>query len=141
MTAVQFESDFRQLELYGEDSEAWKVDYEAAERCFKIEKKLSFGVHLFRHLCWLDAAWLQRLKEKKVKYNPEVSEAITKLFQLWQKPCEKVLEAIASLEGEGFDVVGANEFRECCLEVEDLLEQRSWADRASLSRKRLAQDD
>src|SRR5208337_2302706 len=64
-----------------------------------------------------DAIWHTRVLESKIEYNEAEREEWIEIYRNWLRASERLLPSIARLEGQGFEVRGADEFRRNCDEA------------------------
>ncbi|MGC1719318.1 MAG: hypothetical protein WA746_10045 [Isosphaeraceae bacterium] len=99
------------------DLEPWEEDHDRALACFAIEEAMSFGNLIFRWVSERDAIWHTRVLESKIEYNEAEREEWIEIYRNWLGASERLLLTIARLEGQGFEVRGADEFRRNCDEA------------------------
>jgi hypothetical protein len=110
----------RQLEAY---QEAWKPEHNEAMRCRDFEEALAVGIAIFRALARLDTAWRQRVSQGTETYDPETEETLRGFFHWWLQPCTTAMERLRYFEGRFDAVEGAADFRRCCEETQEILQE------------------
>jgi hypothetical protein len=69
----------------------------------------------------VDEIWRLGVHKKKVEYNPEVDQSLTKCFRKWFDVSVSLAKGIERFSSRGYDVTGAAEFLSACREVEGIL--------------------
>jgi hypothetical protein len=103
-----------QIDFYDEQAESWVTNHQMANRCFALQTILSTGLNLFG---LIDAITEQFNKASELQnhgFDEESARAISNLYRLWYRPCDKLLRAIEVLEAEGYRIERAEEFRAAC---------------------------
>jgi len=108
-----------QLKLY--EAERWRVDHDAAMHCLDVENAISFGVYLFERISRADEFWQLQVFNGAALQSEEIDKGTAELYQLWAGNSDRYLTELDRLEKQGFEVVGADEFRRCCKEVRGII--------------------
>jgi hypothetical protein len=108
--------------------EAWKTQHAVAMRCFALQDTIASGLCLYHSLVALDEAVRDALLSDPKRSNAQTAAVLAeihKLFAWWLKPCSNVDRAIAELEGQGFEVDGAANFRSCYAEARWIVDENA----------------
>ena len=71
----------------------------------------------------------------RTTYDPEVEQAITRLYERWLDPCCRHAEKwIRAQLDRGYALDNLEKFRQCCQEARDILERRRFYDRVRAAR-------
>src|ERR1700694_1165450 len=97
----------RELLVY-EQQEPWKADQDIAMICREVEETVALGLFLFERISRLDEECHSKAFSGLGGMN--LGEVLT-LYRRWHTPCERLLEAVADPERQGFEVEGAKKFR------------------------------
>jgi hypothetical protein len=100
----------RLIEAYAE-SEPWKEHHDRAMLCRDIEELMTWGIHLFRGLCELEANLQSRALARKGEGLGLESAEFERVYRLWVTTSEGVLRLAGDLSEDGFPVDGLDEFR------------------------------
>jgi hypothetical protein len=115
----------RLIEAYAE-SEPWKEHHDRAMLCRDIEELMTWGVHLFRGLCDLEANLQSRALARRGEGLSLDSAEFEQAYRLWVTTSEGVLRLAGDLSEEGFQIDGLDKFRRiaeearCQIELWDL---------------------
>lgn len=101
----------RQLTAYREEVESWKADHEDAMACCELEDALSVGIALYHVISKADERWRLRLIDGRETYSKDADDRIAQAYSWWLKPCDRVEAQIKYFQLNGYEVVGAAEFR------------------------------
>lgn len=115
--AARLESVRRYLDRCEEQPETWKVDHDAAMRCFAIQEASAFLVFVHGRISLLDENIRLSILSKKAPYNAELEENVFGLYRQWQEAAKKLLEGVEFCENEGYEVEGAIDLRQCLQET------------------------
>jgi hypothetical protein len=108
---IEFAS--RDVNIY---KELWDADHKEVMACFSLESKLSRGVAIFDFITHIDESYRKAVLGGEAEFQPELFDAIAKLYQVWKIPCDEALKELAKFE-QNYTVAGADEFRRRCREV------------------------
>jgi hypothetical protein len=101
--------------------ENWKGDHDDAMRCVELEEVIALGLTVYNLINRMDEIWRLAVHKKKVAYSPKVDKLITKALRDWLRGCKILAKIIKKVEGLGYEVTGAEEFRLACREAEGIL--------------------
>jgi hypothetical protein len=123
MAATDFDFDFirSEVRLYQAESEAWKLAHRSAMRCRALERRIAFGVFIFKQITRVDEDWRKEMFAGGLPFSEQIETAITEAYRNWGAACVPFLRAIDDMAAEGYEVEGAAEFRHCCREVRGIL--------------------
>ncbi len=116
--ADRFKSLTAQTDAYIEN---WQQAHYQAIACRDLEDELLRGVKLFDFLCAEEEKWRSDVLNHREQYSPTLEKFFLALFELWSRPCQSLLEAIARVQAGGFEVEHAAEFESRCREVKGIL--------------------
>ena len=133
MGGVAFRTAEQQVGFYSDQSEAMRSHHEAME-CRDCEDFLQLGIGAFK--------WIQRAEDSIrtavcdgiVAFDVEIDKAITRLYHSWLGPCPDAEKWIKAQIDRGYRPDNLDEFRKCCEEVRDILEQRTLREKARNAR-------
>ncbi len=108
-----------------ECQDQWKKDHVEAMNCFRLEELVAFGLSIYHFLNRIDEAWRIKVHKKLVGFDHKVEERLISLYRSWLRLSRRLKESISRFEKAKFDVVGADEFRGACREVQGILTQDS----------------
>ncbi len=106
----------RMISAYAE-IEPWKVDHNRALACYDVGNDISCGLVLFQMLSEEDANWHTHVLESKIPYDEAQEAELLENYRSWLDASNRLLSKIGVLEGWGYEVRGAKEFREKCQEA------------------------
>jgi hypothetical protein len=112
------------VQSYQQQSEEILAQYREAMESGNCEDHLQLGIEAFRWIERAEQRVEQAAYEGKITYEPKCARAITDLYEAWLVPCDAAEERIQALLSRGYDIENVAEFRECCVEAYDRLEQR-----------------
>jgi hypothetical protein len=121
MAAVRVRPTGRAVGVYVEEVESWKSRPAGADACLDFEELVSLGNNTFDAIDRWDAVWHRKVHSGAVPFDRSESQAILAFYRLWLSPSAYVLGEIERFEGLGYDVLGAETFREHCEDVRGLL--------------------
>lgn len=103
--------------------ESWKQDHDDAARCTSIEFRIRVSAPLFRVVAEIasqavDAAHASRIDDPERSEILVLAKDAILLLDQWCKSDQRVVEAIADLQGKGFEVEGAAQFTACFRDAE-----------------------
>ncbi len=102
-------------------SEAWKADHNDAMRCYKLQEAIAFGTFIFGRICHLDEEVREDFLTNRMSFDQDLQKQIEDLYRQWEGRSREYIGAINDLEGKGYVVEGAKEFRRCYDEVLGIL--------------------
>lgn len=94
--------------------ESWKALHDEASTCIDFEELLALGNSAFELIDRWDVIWHQKVHAGSIPYDAEHEQEILNLYKLWMAPSEYVLQEIGRFERNGYELVGAKEFRKRC---------------------------
>lgn len=112
MTALQ-----RQLELYREQVESWKIDHETAMACRDIEDAIELGLAILNSIRRHADNWAREVEHDSTRFSWEASQEIAEQFRWWLENSSVLLNAIEVVEGQNYYPTGADGFRKAHREV------------------------
>jgi hypothetical protein len=111
-----------ELEFYEQKSEqVWSDAHEAALHATDCEELLALGNFLFERINRLDESWRNAVYTGHWSDDRGFEKVVEGLYRSWSKAGEVLLRWLEQLEGQGFCVEGAEQFRRCCREVRGIL--------------------
>ena len=116
---------WRKAHTSGEGVDRILQAHTEAMDCRDCEDYLRLGLQAFN---WLRTACkhiAEDIHSGQGVFNEELEQSITELYANWLEPCAEAEEWAAQQEHRGYTVDTATEFRGCCQEARDILEQRS----------------
>ncbi len=112
----------RQVQILSEErEEPWKIECDAATRCFETEHHVAFLNFLFDQIIQLDEKWRSLVYTGQLEYQPGFEELLGKVLPDWKRGASNWTATIDHLEVDGYSVSGANELRRHITEAEDML--------------------
>lgn len=85
--------------------------------CYDCEAFLQLGIDAFVWLTRADQCIRKAVFAGRSDYDQEVGDTIDRLYRLWLRPCADAEKWIAKQESRGYKVGNVDEFRQCALEV------------------------
>lgn len=103
-----------QLRAY---AESWEQDHKQALECAELEGRIHLAIALYDIIARTDYLKLRAIET--LKPLPKAQRAahlreMHDLFAEWFKPCKGLLSALDAMERMGYEVQGAQRFREIC---------------------------
>jgi hypothetical protein len=130
-----------QVSLYIDQFEKLIKQHIHAMECRDCEDFLQSGIDAFK---WIQRArqnYQQSIFDGQASHNIKIENQFTQLYQNWLTPCDNAEKWIKLQIDRGFYPDNLKEFRACCEEVRDLLEQRSLAENGRISRTQSPDED
>jgi hypothetical protein len=117
---TEFESLHHQLQFFDDQSkvlESWQSAHTEAMYCRYIEDQISLGLSIFANISRHQQRWSEEVQRQAEIFSWEIAEEYASCYRWWKKKSEELLKAIVDGENRGFQVGGAQEFREKLREV------------------------
>ena len=109
------------VHVYEVEYDFWKADHDAAIVYFDFRDLLRDGIKLYRDICLLDENWRAAVYSKDVEYDTDFSGKLGELFaSMFRLLCQTRDALLPYFEQEYDHVEHADEFRECCKELENI---------------------
>lgn len=108
----------RQLRLYAEKPERWKLRHNEAMACYELDDVLSFGIYLFTTIRQRDTEWSEQVRSGEKTYSADDARKIGDMYRSWYQPCPELLKAIELFERDDYELVHAKRFKKCCEETQ-----------------------
>ena len=109
-----------QMKLAESQAEQWQQDHEDARDCHVLEFLLRTSLRFLDEIGNLDNK--NRLLVLQGEAEAGAEELAAKLYQHWFKGATTILmPSLTAMEGKGYQVEGAVEFRTACREVKGIL--------------------
>lgn len=99
---------------YSGDVERWRQLHKEADRCYRLEKLLLMGLRLFESIDSAERELRAVLKAGDSADASQQVELINQLWDWWLAPRADIESEIDRMEGLGYDVDNASEFRFRC---------------------------
>ena len=104
-----------QLGLYKkqcEELESWQADHLEAMRCQSLEDAISFGLSLLKNIQRHNTAWAADIESGLTEFSWEDAKQFAAWYGWWLDRSKLLLTAVTDYEKRGYNVEGANLFRE-----------------------------
>lgn len=101
--------------------ESWKRDHVEAMECLDLQNTVAVGVALFNLFRSTDDLWSRDVQSGKKAFDASVVENFHRAYTWWLQPCDTIMDQIHAFEKRGHKVEGAENLRNACREVKQIL--------------------
>jgi len=110
---------------YNRESEGLTQAHQEAMDCRECEALLQLGIDAFHWIIRADRVIRNAVYDGVVACKAEVEEGIRSLCRSWLSPCQFAEKWIAKLQELGYQIANLDEFRECCEEMQAIVEAQN----------------
>jgi hypothetical protein len=140
MSSIALSSAQRHVELFNNGS-AHLTGNGAAAGPPDWEDLIQLGIEAFRWIERADARWRDSIRTSAASFSQHDEQSITSLYDAWLQSYADLESKIARHANDELAPENLTELRDCCEQVQEVLETRAWVNRSRVARTSAEQSD